>query len=78
MTKRPSSSCSHPVASYEIIPHTADFGIRVFGASIPELFRNAGYALADLITETDRLSVAGVMTVVFSGMDWPDLMVNWL
>jgi SHS2 domain-containing protein len=78
MIKRPSSSCSPPVASYEIIPHTADFGIWVFGASIPELFCNAGYALADLITETDRVSVAGVMTVVISGMDWPDLMVNWL
>ena len=63
---------------YRIIPHTADFGIQVFGDSISHLFCNAGYAMYDLIAKTGRLAAAGDTELVISGMDWPDLMVNWL
>lgn len=78
MTKHNVTPICHPKVTYQIIPHTADFGIRVFGATRASLFCNAGYALADLITESDRLSIAGDACLVVSGMDWPDLMVNWL
>ena len=64
--------------AYTLIDHTADLGIRVLGKTLEDLFINAGYALFDILvgnlpparTKSRELSV--------SGIDWPDLMVNWL
>lgn len=36
---------------YEVFPHTADIGIRVFGKTIKELFENASFALFSLMFE---------------------------
>lgn len=63
---------------YEIIDHTADFGIEVRGADLRELFENAAYAMYDVITDTERLIPSSEMHVNVSGEDRPDLMVNWL
>jgi SHS2 domain-containing protein len=65
-------------AKYEVIEHTADFGIRVFGTDPQELFSNAAWALFDVLTETKALSGNDSRKITVSGDDWPDLMVNWL
>jgi len=36
---------------YELFPHTADIGIRVFGKTLKELFENASLALFSLMFE---------------------------
>jgi protein archease len=63
---------------YQLIDHTADFGIRVFGSDPQELFSNAAWALFDVLTETEVLSGNDSRKVTVFGDDWPDLMVNWL
>jgi len=63
---------------YEAIDHTADFGIRVFGADAKDLFANAAFALFDLITDIDALKGLNEHKVRITGDDWPDTMVNWL
>ena len=63
---------------YNLIDHTADFGIHVFGSDSKELFANAAWALFDLITEIDRLTGLKSCHIEVSGDDWSDLMVNWL
>lgn len=63
---------------YELIDHTADFGIRVFGADPQELFANAAHALFDIVTDIDGLETAETITLQIAGDDWADLMVNWL
>ena len=63
---------------YEAIDHTADFGIRVFGADAKDLFANAAFALFDLITDIDALKGLNEYKVHITGDDWPDTMVNWL
>ncbi len=63
---------------YELIDHTADFGVHVFGADAQTLFVNAAEALFEALTDTDRLSPTERLTVRVSGDDWPDLMVNWM
>jgi protein archease len=63
---------------YQLINHTADFGIRVFGSDAKELFSNAAWALFDVLTETKALSGDDSCNVTVSGDDWSDLMVNWL
>ena len=63
---------------YQLIDHTADFGIRVFGSDASELFSNAAWALFDVLTETEALSGNDSRKIAVSGDDWSDLMINWL
>ena len=63
---------------YELIDHTADFGIHVFGSDSTDLFANAALAMFDLIAEMDTVEGRDAHTVQITGADWPDLMVNWL
>ncbi len=37
--------------NFEIIEHTADIGIRVFGRNLKDLFKNAGLAIFELSSE---------------------------
>lgn len=63
---------------YETIDHTADIGIRVFGKDAEELFARAGAALFEQITDSGRIAPEKQRHLTVSGIDWPDLMVNWL
>ncbi|MBW2644149.1 MAG: archease [Deltaproteobacteria bacterium] len=63
---------------YNLIDHTADFGIHVFGSDSKELFANAALALFDLITDINHLKGLDSCNIEVSGDDWSDLMVNWL
>lgn len=65
-------------ASYEIIDHTADIGLHVFGNDPADLFRNAARALTDVITDRRNVVAVDSIGVSVEGHDWPDLMVNWL
>ena len=66
------------VSKYELIDHTADFGIQVFGRDCSDLFQNAAFAMFDLITEMKTLKGKSRDSVRMTGQDLPDLMVNWL
>ena len=63
---------------YKILDHTADIGLHVFGADPSDLFRHAAYALTDVITEHRRVEGRKSINLSIEGIDWPDLMVNWL
>ena len=63
---------------YQLINHTADFGIRVFGSDAKALFCNAAWALFDVLTETEALTGNDSCVITVSGDDWSDLMINWL
>lgn len=64
--------------TYELIDHPADFGIRVFGSSVEDLFRNAALGLFDQLTDIQLLVGNIEKTIVIDGDDYPDLMVNWM
>lgn len=64
--------------NYTLLDHTADLRIRVNGADPADLFKNAGLALFDLITQPDRLKPREVIEVAVTGDDSADLMVNFL
>ena len=63
---------------YELIDHTADFGLRIFGTDASDLFKNAAVAMTDLIVDADLLQSTHTCSLRISGDDWADLMVNWL
>jgi len=63
---------------YTLLDHTADLRIRVSGTDPAELFKNAGLAVFDLITEPNRLNSQEEIEINVIGDDPADLMVNYL
>lgn len=64
-------------AGYEILPHTAEVGIRSWGSSLAEAFEQAAWGLADILGAT--ASGAGeARTIRASGSDEGALLVDFL
>jgi len=63
---------------YELIDHTADMGIRVWGENQKVLFVNAGQAMFDLITDKKMVEAKNTEQVKVTGNDIIDLLINWL
>ncbi len=63
---------------YILIDHTADIGIDVFGATLPELFSNAAFAMFDIITDLSRVEDTNTWETKVSAIDREQLLVNWL
>lgn len=66
---------------FEVIEHTADIGLRIYGRSLNELFCHAGQGLFYLITDVDKTaSQTGPERISFhlKGKDEGDLLLAWL
>jgi SHS2 domain-containing protein len=63
---------------YRFIDHTADLGLRVFGADPSELFATAARAMFDIMVSPESIHAVQSLNLQVEGADWPDLMVNWL
>jgi SHS2 domain-containing protein len=63
---------------FEIIDHTADVGIRAYGANMQQAFANAAKAMFSLITGLDTVRVALHRDVEVSAPDKETLLVEWL
>ena len=63
---------------YQLIDHTADLGLQVFGATTVALYESAAAAMFDQIVDTRPLIGAMSAAVAVEGADRADLMVNWL
>ena len=63
---------------YELIDHTADIGMRVFGTTLAELFENAGVALFELIADITTVSVRHYRSMSLSRDTPEELLVEWL
>src|SRR5262245_17364275 len=66
------------VPRYDRIDHTADLGIEVRAASLPELFEDAALAMFDLLTDLSRVEPKVARRIDLSGVDREDLLVGWL
>ena len=76
---RCSATKKTPVIRYEIIPHTADIGLRVFGRDLKELFSNAARGMISLvIDELSDFTPREAMKVKVSGLSAEELLVSWL
>ncbi len=74
-------ACSNPVPSkkfYDLLPHTADLGIRLRGRTLAALFRNGARALVDLHTDLGKVRIRERVRVTAEGLDRPDLLRRWL
>ncbi len=63
---------------YEFINHTADLGIRVWGESIQELFKNAAYSMFDIMADLNRVELKKTMKVRIEKEELDELLADWL
>ena len=63
---------------YRQLPHTADLAWRLWGASLPELFENAGCALSATLTDRRYLRRRATREVSLAAGDREALLVDWL
>jgi SHS2 domain-containing protein len=63
---------------FEIIDHTADIGIIVYGADIKEVFANAALGLFNLMADLNDLGENIKREVEMSAEDIEVLLVEWL
>lgn len=67
-------------ASFEIIEHTADIGIKVKSSTLAGLFKCAGLAIADISTEKQKTQYPKKHKIVIrqKADNLEELFVNWL
>lgn len=63
---------------YEIIEHTADIGLRIFGHSQKDLFQNAALALFEQITDLNKVNKKKTISIELEAVDKTELFVSWL
>jgi len=63
---------------YEIIPHTADIGIKAYGKNLPELFKNAAYGMFEIIADLDGLKGSIKEPIEIKADNREELLVAWL
>jgi SHS2 domain-containing protein len=64
-------------AGYELLEHTADIGVRAYGATLEELFEQATMGLAEVLGAWRPGAGAAVPVAVEAG-DLGGLLVDWL
>jgi SHS2 domain-containing protein len=63
---------------FEILEHTADIGLRAWGATLQEAFESAATALSAIVVELDDIEPRLAYPIAASGDDDQSLLVNWL
>lgn len=63
---------------YEIIPHTADIGIKAYGTTLSELFKNTAYGMFDIIADLDGLKKSVEQPIEVKAANREELLVAWL
>jgi SHS2 domain-containing protein len=64
---------------YEVLDHTADVQVRIFGRTLEELFANAAWALFDTIVENlDALAPTTERSLTLRANDDATLLVDWM
>ena len=63
---------------YEVLDHTADIGLIVYGGNLKALFENAGEAFFHLITDLRKVRRRTERRINIGGESLERLMVDWL
>ena len=63
---------------YQLIDHTADFGIKVQAVTLENLYMDTALTMLELAVRPGSKKPVEKKTITAAGQDWPDLMINWL
>ena len=64
--------------SYEILDHTADVCLRVYGKSFEEILKNAALGMMELITDREKVEPSEPVQIKAEGETREELLVRWL
>lgn len=67
-----------PISGFEVFEHTADVGIRVWGATWADLLTQAGRAMFSLIVDPNTILPLHRRVIEVTGADREELLMNWL
>lgn len=63
---------------YSFFDHTGDLGLNIFGKTLPALFRHAGEAITQIITDVKTVQLRETKIISLRADRIEDLMVHWL
>jgi protein archease len=63
---------------FELVDHTGDLGIRVFGESLPRLFEQAAQALTFILTEPETIRLKETRKIPLEAKTDEELLITWL
>jgi SHS2 domain-containing protein len=63
---------------YDLIDHTADIGLKAYGNTFSEAFKNAAKGMFDIITDNSIIENIGQYTIDLKAQDLEQLLVDWL
>ncbi|MEA1992837.1 MAG: archease [Euryarchaeota archaeon] len=63
---------------YELLDHEADMGIRAYGTTIEELFRNGAKALFSIMMDIERVRTERSVKILCEAPDTETLFIEWL
>jgi SHS2 domain-containing protein len=63
---------------YDLIDHTADVGVKAYGANLAEAFENAAKCMFDIITDNSVVESIGQYNINLEAPDLEQLLVDWL
>jgi SHS2 domain-containing protein len=63
---------------FELVDHTGDIGVRVFGETLSQLFEQAAQALAFILTDPEMIAPKQTRTLVLEARTDEELLITWL
>ncbi|NQT06011.1 MAG: archease [Candidatus Omnitrophica bacterium] len=63
---------------YELVEHTSDIAIKVYGESLADLFVNAAYGMFDIIADLEGLKPSTSVKIELEAANAEELLVSWL
>ena len=63
--------------SYEPIDHTADVGVRAYGKTLEELFRNAAIGMFEIIADLDTVGTTEIREIGLCAETVEELYILW-
>jgi SHS2 domain-containing protein len=63
---------------FELVDHTGDLGVRVFGESLPRLFDQAAQALTFILTDPETIRINETRRVLLEAKTDEELLITWL
>ncbi|MCU0595362.1 MAG: archease [Desulfobacterota bacterium] len=63
---------------FELVDHTGDLGVRVFGGSLPQLFEQAAQALSSILTDPETIRISETRKFLLEAKTDEELLITWL
>jgi|UniRef100_A0A7V3UZY1 SHS2 domain-containing protein len=63
---------------YQLLDHTADLKVEIYGKDLQELFVNAAFMIFDVMVDLDKVAEQKFENVEIQSVDLPELFLDWL